>query len=226
MIRDAREPYPLMLNVAGRLAVVVGNGRGALRSARSLIAHGADVVIISPDTSNDLLQMEADGELSLEVRAYAAGDLDGAFLAIVASGSSEVDAAVVEEAHERGVLVNVAGDADASDFIVPSVVRRGALQIAVTTGGGAPSVAREVRGGIAEAYGPEWEVYTRLVTELRVLAIERTGRTDAELAPLFAAVSDSDLRSRLAAGEKVTAEALWEQHAATVTGSTDAVVTD
>jgi len=216
MSADTTQPYAVMLNVARRLAVVVGNGPGALRSAKSLIAHGADVVIIGPDTSNDLLQMEADGQLSLEVRAYAAGDLDGAFLAIAASGSPEVDAAVVEEAHERGVLVNVAGDADASDFIVPSVVTRGALQIAVTTGGGAPSVAREVRRVTAALYGPEWEEYTRLVTELRVIAIERTGLPDADLTCLFASVAASDLRNRLAEGETTTAEELWERYSGTV----------
>jgi siroheme synthase-like protein len=216
MSADAAQPYAVMLNVAGRLAVVVGNGPGALRSAKSLVMHGADVVIIAPSIPDDLLRMEAEGELSVEVRQYAVGDLDSAFLVVAASGSAEIDAAVVGEAHERGVLVNVAGDAEASDFIVPSLVTRGALQIAVTTGGGAPSVAHEVRRGIAETYGPEWETYTTLITELRKLAVERTGLADAQLAPLFAAVADSDLRARLAAGEKVTAEVLWEQHSGAV----------
>ena len=223
MTAVSAQPYAVMLKVAGRLAVVVGSGLGAIRAANSLLAHGADVVVIAPEVSDDLLRMEAEGELSVEVRQYKRGDLDSAFVVIVASGSAEIDAAVATEAREGGVLVNMAGDAAASDFIVPSVVRRGALQIAVTTAGGAPSVAREVRRGIATAYGPEWEAYTRLVTELRVLAIERTGRTDSDLAPLFTAVADSDLRARLAAGEKVTAEALFEEHAGTVTGPADAV---
>jgi precorrin-2 dehydrogenase/sirohydrochlorin ferrochelatase len=212
------QPYAVMLNVAGRLAVVVGSGMGAIRAANALVAHGADVVVIAPEISDDLLRMEAEGELSVEVRQYKRGDLDSAFVAIAASGSAEIDAAVAAEAREGGALVNIAGDAAASDFIVPSVVRRGALQIAVTTAGGAPSVAREVRRGIATEYGPEWEAYTRLVTELRTLAIERTGRTDAELAPLFAAVAGSDLHARLAAGETLTAAALWEEHEATIEG--------
>jgi precorrin-2 dehydrogenase/sirohydrochlorin ferrochelatase len=207
-----------MLNVAGKLAVVVGSGLGAIRAANSLVAHGADVVIIAPEVTDDLLQMEAQGELSVEVRQYKRGDLDSAFVAIAASGSAEIDQAVATEAREGGVLVNIAGDAAASDFIVPSVVRRGALQIAVTTAGGAPSVAREVRRGIATEYGSEWEAYTRLVTELRTLAIARTGLTDAQLVPLFAAVADSDLRARLAQGERVTAESIWDQHFGTVVG--------
>lgn len=216
MSADAALPYAVMLNVAGKLAVVVGNGPGAIRAANSLVAHGADVVVIAPEVADDLLRMEAEGELSVEVRQYKRGDLDSAFLAIAASGSAEIDAAVATEAREGGVLVNVTSDAGISDFIVPSVVRRGALQIAITTGGGAPSVAREVRRVTAALYGPEWEQYTRLVTELRAIAIERTGLPDAELTCLFASVAASDLRNRLAEGETATAEELWEKYADTV----------
>jgi precorrin-2 dehydrogenase/sirohydrochlorin ferrochelatase len=86
----------------------------------------------------------------------------------------------------------------------------------VTTGGGAPSVAREVRRVTAALYGPEWEEYTRLVTELRVIAIERTGLPDADLTCLFASVAASDLRNRLAEGETTTAEELWERYSGTV----------
>jgi siroheme synthase-like protein len=211
MSADAPKPYAVMLSVAGRLAVVVGSGVGGIRAAKSLIAHGADVVIIGPGPSDDLLQMEADGELSLETREYAAGDLDGAFLAIAASGSAETDAAVAAEARKRGVLVSVSSDAAASDFIVPSVVKRGALQIAVTTGGGAPSVAREVRRDLAATFGPEWEAYTRLASELRVLGIEREGLSEAQTAELLERVDGAALRARLAAGEKVTAESVYEQ---------------
>lgn len=214
MTVSAAQPYAVMLNVAGRLAVVVGNGPGAVRAAKSLMAHGADVVIIGPDATNELVAMESVGELSLEARPYAAGDLDGAFIAIAASDSAETDAEVAEEARERGVLVSVSSDAGASDFILPSVVRRGALQIAVTTGGGAPSVAREVRRCIADAYGQEWEGYTRLVAGVRVLGIERMGLSDAEMAPLFDAVESSSLRSRLQAGEKITPEQVFEEHSA------------
>jgi siroheme synthase-like protein len=213
MSADAPQPYAVMLSVAGRLAVVVGSGPGAVRAAKSLITHGADVVIIGPDVSPDLLQMEADGELSLETRVYASGDLDGAFLVIAASGSVDTDAAVAAEARERGVLVSVSSDAAASDFIVPSVVTRGALQIAVTTGGGAPSVAREVRRDIAATFGPEWEAYTRLASELRVLAIEREGLSEAQAGALFERVDGAALRARLAAGKKVTADSVYEQQA-------------
>lgn len=210
------QPYAVMLNVAGRLAVVVGSGAGAVRAAKSLVSHGADVVVISPKVPKDLLAMEGVGDLSVEARAFERGDLSGALIAIAASGSEETDAAVAAEARERGVLLNVPGDAAASDFIVPSLVRRGPLQIAVTTGGGAPSVAREVRRGIAAVYGPEWEPYTCLIADLRTHAIGRTGLTDAELAPMFAYVESSFVCARLQAGETLTAERLYDEYVSTV----------
>ena len=214
MSAEAAQPYAVMLNVGGRLAVIVGGDARSIRAAKSLSAHGADVVVISPDVSHELLCMEADGELTVESHGYARGDLDGAFIAVAASGSAEIDAAVGREAREVGALLNVPGDAGASDFIVPAVLRRGPLQIAVATAGGSPWVTREVRRGIGEAYGPEWDAYTRLMSELRLLAIDRTGLTDAELAPLFAAVDAPEVRRLLVAGRTFTAQELFDEHAA------------
>lgn len=209
-----RAHYPVMLDVVGRLAVVVGATPAAVRAASSLAKHGADVVIIAPDVSTDLMDMESDGTLTIEPRGYVRGDLAGAMLVIIASGSEETDAAIVAEARERNVLVNVQADAAASDFIVPSVVRRGDLQIAVSTAGKAPSVARQVRRGIARAHGDEWGPYVQLVADLRALAIARTGASEAELSPLFAFVEDSDVLYRLHAGETVTAEELYDRYIA------------
>jgi precorrin-2 dehydrogenase / sirohydrochlorin ferrochelatase len=208
---DAR-PYAVMLAVARKLVTVVGNTPAAVRAAKGLAAHGADVVVITPDATPELLAMESDGELTIETRAYARGDLAEAFLAVVATGSYATDAAAIEEARAIGALLYVPADADASDFIVPSVVRRGAVQIAVTTGGGAPSVAREIRRGIAEAYGPEWDAYATLMAGLRKYAIEHTGCSDGDLAPLFEAVDGAEVRRLIALGRSFTAKELFEEH--------------
>lgn len=208
--------YPAMLDVTGRLAVVVGSGPAAVRAAKTLAKSGADVVIITPDVQADLLDLESEGVLTIEPRGYVRGDLAGAMLAVVASGSSETDAAVVAEARERNVLVNVQSDIAASSFIVPSVVRRGDLQIAVSTAGRAPSVTREVKRGIARAHGPEWGAYVQLVADLRALAIARSGLSEAELAPLFEFVAASNVIFRLHAGEKVTAESMYDAYLASL----------
>jgi precorrin-2 dehydrogenase / sirohydrochlorin ferrochelatase len=229
MSETERPPfYPVMLDLVGRSAVVVGGGPSALRAATALASHGADVVVISPTVSEDLRHMERDGVLKVEPRGYVRGDLDGAMLVVAASGSAETDAAVSDEARARNVLINVQTDGAASSFIVPSVVQRGDLQIAVSTGGKAPVVARQVKRRIAYAYDWEWGSYVALVADLRALAVQRTGLSDADLAPLFTFVADSDVLYRIRSGQDVVAEDVYRSYLESIesttaeTGGTDA----
>lgn len=210
------QPYPVMLDLAGRLAIVVGGSPSAVRAASRLSKHGADVVVISAAVSAELLRLEVDGLVSLEQRGYVRGDLEGAAVAFARSGSAETDAAVVQEAKERNVLVNAQTDPSASTFIVPSVVERGPLQIAVSTGGSAPAVAREVRRGISDAHGWEWGPYVELMGELRTVAVQHTGLSDAALVPMFESVGGGLMRHRIRSGEAVTADMLFEEYAETL----------
>jgi siroheme synthase-like protein len=110
---------PVLLDVAGRSAVVVGGGLSALGAASSLVRHGAKVVIIAPRPSDELLRMRAEGLLAVKPRDYVRGDLESAFLAVADSGSAETDVAVANEAEERNVLISVGTDAAASSFMLP-----------------------------------------------------------------------------------------------------------
>jgi precorrin-2 dehydrogenase/sirohydrochlorin ferrochelatase len=208
--------YPVLISLSRRLVVVFGGTRAAERTAAAMAAHGADVVVITPDVSDSLTALEASGVLTVEPRGYVRGDLAGAFLAVSAADSPEIQVAIRDEAKTRGTLLNVLADADASDFTVPSVVRRGALQIAVSTGGIAPAAARRVRRELAAAYGPEWAVYVALLGAVRARAIERYGVGDWGLKPLFDSIEASDLLDRIKAGEDPTAEEVLEQHAASM----------
>jgi precorrin-2 dehydrogenase/sirohydrochlorin ferrochelatase len=207
------ERFPVLLDVSGRLVVVVGSSRSAVRTATRMASYGADVVVISPDISEQLLELEASGVLTTEPRGYVRGDLMRAFVAVCASGSPEIDAAVREEATTLGILVTVLDDADASTFTVPSVVQRGPLQIAISTGGIAPAVARRVRREIASVYGPEWGVYVALLGAVRARAIDRFGVGDDGLGPLFDSIAASDLLERVRAGEDPSADDVLEEHA-------------
>jgi precorrin-2 dehydrogenase/sirohydrochlorin ferrochelatase len=222
--RPAR--FPVLLDVSGRLVVIVGASRASERMAASLAAHGADVVIIAPTASADALAMQADGVLTIEPRGYVRGDLKGAFIVVSASGSAEVDAAVAEEASQAGALTIVPADAGASDLTVPSVVRRGAMQIAVSTDGIAPAVAQRVRRELAAKYGPEWGVYVALMGAVRTRAIETLGLTDRDLAPLYDAVAASDVIGRIRSGEDPDAEGILKEFAATLPGAADVTEED
>ena len=132
--------------------MVVGGGEVANRKARKLLQARAEVVVISPEVRPELESVAAE----VHLRPYEAGDLEGAYLAFAATDSREVNAAVAREAGERGVPVNVADRPSEGDFAVPSTLRRGRLQVAVSTGGASPTLARNVKGELEGLFGPEW----------------------------------------------------------------------
>ena len=184
--------YPISLEVTGRTAVVIGEEAVAQGKDRALASAGARVVIRS----------ESD---------WTPEDLDGAFLCVAASSDPETREAVFRAARERGVLVNVMDDVARCDFAAPTVVRRGDLAIAVSTGGRSPALARRLRRRLERQFGPEWEdalaalgeVRTETLHELPDLA-ERSRRwADAldveELTALVRAGRRDEAKARLRA---------------------------
>jgi len=131
---------------------VVGGGAVATRKVRKLLQAGAEVVVVSPEVLSELEGMGVE----VRYRPYEHGDLEGAYLAFAATHSREVNAAVAREAGERGVRVNVADRPSEGDFAVPSTLRRGGLQVAVSTGGASPTLARRIKNELEEVFGPEW----------------------------------------------------------------------
>ena len=132
--------------------MVVGGGKVANRKARKLLQARAKVVVISPEVKPELAGMAAE----VRRRTYREGDLEGAFLAFAATDVREVNAAVAREARERGIPVNVADDSSEGDFALPSTLRRGRLQVAVSTGGASPTLARRIRRELESVFGSEW----------------------------------------------------------------------
>jgi precorrin-2 dehydrogenase/sirohydrochlorin ferrochelatase len=144
--------YPIFLDLSGRRCVIVGGGEVANRTARTLLQARARVVVISPEIGTELESVA----LEVHRRPYREGDLRGAYLAFAATDSREVNAAVAREAAERGIPVNVADRPSEGDFALPSTLRRGRLQVAVSTGGASPTLARRIKDRLEEIFGPEW----------------------------------------------------------------------
>ena len=109
-------------------------------------------MVVSPEVCPELLGMGVE----IHNRPYEYGDLEGADLAFAATDSREVNAAVASEARERGVRSNVADRPSEGDFAVPSTLRRGGLQVAVSTGGASPTLASRIRNELEEVFGHEW----------------------------------------------------------------------
>jgi siroheme synthase-like protein len=144
--------YPLFMDVSGSRCVVVGGGGVASRKARGLLESGARVVVVSPEAAPEIEAMD----VTVERRPYRPGDLAGAALAFAATDRREVNAAVAREAKENGIPVNVADRPAEGDFALPSVLRRGGLQVAVSTGGASPTLARKIRAAMEPSFAAEW----------------------------------------------------------------------
>ncbi len=159
--------YPLFLDLTDRPCAVVGGGAVAERKVLSLVDAGASVTVISPKLAKGLLRLSEAGKLVHVKRRFKPGMLEGFFLVISASSSKAVNTLVSSEARRVGAIVNVADDPALCDFIVPSLVQRGELKIAVSTSAKCPALARELRIELEKNYGPEYAEYVEILGAIR-----------------------------------------------------------
>jgi siroheme synthase-like protein len=172
--------YPIFLDLTDRPCLVVGGGAVAEGKVRGLLAARARVTVVSPTLTPALTRLAADGGLAHHPRAYAPGDLAGMALAFAASGDSAVSAAVLAEGRARGIWVNAADDPDRCDFFLPALLRRGALAVAVSTGGVSPALTRAVRDALDRHLPAELGGLVDLVGEVRRDLRERAVPITAE----------------------------------------------
>ncbi|MYB49666.1 MAG: bifunctional precorrin-2 dehydrogenase/sirohydrochlorin ferrochelatase [Dehalococcoidia bacterium] len=138
--------YPVFLDLRGRRVVVIGGGAMGEEKVTRLMPYGAQVVVVSPDVTDEVAGHAEDGQIEWIKRPYQRGDLEGAFITIVADTSDDaVNQAVSEEARERNVPLNVADVTHLCTWITPSVARRGEVIVATSTGGASPALARRFR---------------------------------------------------------------------------------
>jgi uroporphyrin-III C-methyltransferase / precorrin-2 dehydrogenase / sirohydrochlorin ferrochelatase len=148
------------------------------------------------------------GALRLRAKSYSRGDLEGAWLAIAATDDGAVNAAVFAEAEERHVLLNSVDDIEHCHFSVPSIVRRGELMFAISTGGNAPALAKRLRRDLADRFGPEYGELVDLLGEVRAEQIERRSVDFDTWADRWQTALDHDLLGLVRAGRRSEARAL------------------
>jgi precorrin-2 dehydrogenase/sirohydrochlorin ferrochelatase len=161
--------YPAFLNLKGKKAVVVGGGNVAERKVLTLIKANANVTVISPVLTKRLQKEKEAKRLRHISRAYRYGDLQGSFLVIAATDSPEVNTKVAQEAPG---LLNVVDVPAECNFIAPSVVKRGPLVLAISTGGTSPAFAKAIRKEIEKSYGKVFSDYLGFVKVLRSRAMQ------------------------------------------------------
>ncbi len=160
--------YPVFLKLKDTPCLVIGGGKVAERKARSLLEAQARVTLIAPAVTHGLADMATGGAIKHLEREFEAGDLEGYVLAIAATNSPEVNREIYREATSRRILVNAVDDRDNSNFYVPSVVRRGDLQLAISTSGRVPYFAGKLRQYF------EAMIYDGIDEDLRQLSKMRT----------------------------------------------------
>jgi precorrin-2 dehydrogenase/sirohydrochlorin ferrochelatase len=191
--------YPAMIDLTDTLCLVVGGGEVGRRKIEALLAAGARVRLIEPEPEEILRTGIASDRVELKAEPFDPAHLDGVGLVVAATDDPAVNEAVFEAARKRNVLVNVVDVPAWCSFIVPAVIRRGDLLVAVSTSGASPAMAARIRREIEAGYGPEWGPVLSLMRAVRQRLLRR-GRPPAENRELFKRLAESDLVDLMAAG--------------------------
>ena len=159
--------YPIFLNLTGRRCLVIGGGPVAERKVEGLLQAGASVSIISPALTPALELQAREKKIAHEKRPYRPGDMAGYQIVFAATDDPELNRSIYEEGRERGVWINTADDPAHCDFILPSVLRRGELAVAVATGGSSPALSRAIREELEDYFTEDYAILSEIVAEVR-----------------------------------------------------------
>jgi len=184
--------YPIFVDLKNKKAVVVGGGLVAQRKIDTLLACGADVHIISRDLTPELQKYLSEGKISLLGREFSENYLKDAFIVIAATDDSALNRMVSKIAREKGMLVNVVDQPMDCNFIVPSVIKRGDLLIAVSTSGKSPAMARRIRERLSRQFGGEYGDFLTLLGKLRKEILSK-GLSQEENSRIFHELVDSPI---------------------------------
>jgi precorrin-2 dehydrogenase/sirohydrochlorin ferrochelatase len=159
--------YPVFLNLTGRRCVIIGGGQIAEGKISKLLDSGAKIIVISPDATQGIRSFAERGQIELDLRKYQQGDLQGAFLVIAATNDRVVNQEIFEEAEKQGILLNAVDDMPRCSFIAPSIVEKGPVTVAISTGGASPALARKLRENMEVSSALDWADATGVLSKAR-----------------------------------------------------------
>lgn len=159
--------YPINLDIAGRLCLVVGGGTVAARKIDTLLICGAQVRVVSPQVCRIIRDLAEQSKIDLQRREYRDSDMLDAALVFAATNNTEVQKKVAEHATIWGIPLNSADDPENSDFHVPAKISRGDLLITVSTGGASPALASVIKQRFEAEFGPDYGILTQLMALVR-----------------------------------------------------------
>jgi precorrin-2 dehydrogenase/sirohydrochlorin ferrochelatase len=165
--------FPVFLKLDRRPCLVVGGGSIGESKVQSLLAAGARVTVVSPAVTEILRQQALEKLITWHSREFFSADLDGVFVVIAATSDQGVNELVYQEAERRGILCNAVDEPPRCHFYFPAVVRRGALQIAISTAGLSPALAQRLRKELEDQFGPEYEEWLQWLGRVRATVMQK-----------------------------------------------------
>ncbi|HZE20822.1 MAG TPA: bifunctional precorrin-2 dehydrogenase/sirohydrochlorin ferrochelatase [Desulfobaccales bacterium] len=193
--------YPIFAIIENKSCLVVGGGAVGERKVHDLLAAGARVTVVSRTLTSSLAALAALGKISYLPEDFAEAQVEGMALVLAATDDPRVNARVSAAAQDRAIWVNVADAPELCTFIVPALLRRGDLTLAVSTGGASPALARRMREDLQQHFGPEYGPYLDLLQRVRdrLLSERRAHPGNAEL---FHRLVNSPLKEAVARGDR------------------------
>ncbi|MGA3087034.1 MAG: bifunctional precorrin-2 dehydrogenase/sirohydrochlorin ferrochelatase [Terriglobales bacterium] len=175
--------FPMFVKLSGKRCLVVGAGKVGTPKIGGLIDTGARIQVVAIAAGSRVQEWAEAGKIELELRSFAESDLDGKFLVVAATAATRVNEFIYQEAQRRGVLCNVVDVPEYCDFYYPAVVRRGDLQIAISTAGQSPSLAQKIRKQLERQFGEGYAEWVEQLGETRrlILASDLDRETKWEL---------------------------------------------
>ncbi|MBN1102181.1 MAG: bifunctional precorrin-2 dehydrogenase/sirohydrochlorin ferrochelatase [Deltaproteobacteria bacterium] len=192
--------YPVFLDLRGRKVLVVGGGTVAQRKVETFLEFGGSVFITARELTETLKGHVEEGRIRFAGKEFREDDLQDAWMVVAATDDPDANRRVSECARQRGILVNAVDQPSDCTFIVPSVLRRGDLVIAVSTSGKSPALARRVREQLEQIFGAEYESFLILMGLLREEILSR-GLSLEERSEIFRDLVQSDLLERIRSGD-------------------------
>ena len=190
--------FPMFLKLAGKQCLVVGAGKVGEPKIGGLIDTGAAIKVVAIEAGAQVREWANVGKIELALRPFSNSDLDGMFLAIVATASNRTNELIYREAERRGVLCNVVDVPEYCDFFYPAVVQRGDLQIAISTNGQSPSLAQKLRQQLERQFGPGYAAWVEQLGETRRLILASDLDKERKLQLLHSLASREAFEAELA----------------------------
>lgn len=184
----AENLFPAFIKLAGRRCLVVGAGAIAEEKIQSLLASGARITVVAPQATSKIREIASHNQVDWHRRVFKSADVRGFFLVVAATASPKVNHSVFKAASEKGILCNAVDDPPNCDFYFPAVVRRGALQVAISTSGESPALAQRLRRELEETLDQSLNESVRLLGGLRreILASQAPSQARKQLLHLLA----------------------------------------